>query len=234
MNKKEKYNVAVIGVGAVGVELLKILNQRSFPVDKLRVFARSKRDISVDGKTYHVEAIEKSDFSGIDIALFAGTEGAKGASVTYADKFIEQGAVVIDNGADFRLKADVPLIVPEANNGKVKEHKGLIANPNCTTIQAVVALAGIQKKKGLEKMLLVSFQAVSGAGKSAAQTLWDETKEIITDNKDNDFPEQKSLKKDFSVFGSQIAFNTIPQIGRFRDDGYTSEEQKVIDETRKI
>ncbi len=230
-----KYNVAVIGVGAVGVELLRILKQRKFPIDNLKVFARSERDIRVDGNLYHVESIEKEDFAGTEIALFAGTEGAKGASKLYAHKFIEEGAVVIDNGSDFRLQEDVPLVVPEVNKEKIREHKGLIANPNCTTIQMVVTLAEIYKKVGLKRVILTSFQATSGAGRRAASTLWEETKEIVEKNKESDFNSlSKKLEKKFDVFGNQIVFNVIPQIGDFKELGYTTEEWKVVKETHKI
>ena len=230
-----KKNVAVIGVGAVGAEILKILKERNFSIDNLRVFARSAREIKVGGVSYNVEAIENSDFSGIDIALFAGTEGAKGASVQYATKFIEKGAVVIDNGNDFRLKDDVPLIVPEVNKDKVSTHKGLIANPNCTTIQAVTALGGIFKNFGLSQFILTSFQATSGAGKGAAISLWNETKELVENNKDKDFDNlDKRIKQKPRSFSHQIAFNVIPQIGGFESGGYTSEEMKVVAESRKI
>jgi len=233
MSKKK--NLAVIGVGAVGVEILRILKQRSFPVGNLRVFARSSRDINVDQDTYHVEAIEGAEFSGIDIALFAGTEGEKGASSLYAQKFIEKGAVVIDNGADFRLKSDVPLVVPEANKNAVVKHNGLIANPNCTTIQAIVALCDIHKKFGLDEFILVSFQATSGAGKKACISLWDETKNIVEQNKDRNFDNiDKKISIENPAFGDQIAFNAIPKIGGFDHNGYTSEEMKVVNETKKI
>jgi aspartate-semialdehyde dehydrogenase len=209
----KKYNVAVIGVGAVGVEILRCLGQRNFPINSLRVFARSARDIEVDGIKYRVEAVSEADFDGLDFALFAGTEGEKGASKLYAHKFIEKGTVVIDNGADFRLEKGVPLIVPEVNREKIFTHKGLIANPNCTTIQMVVALAGIYKKLGLKKIILVSFQATSGAGRKAALSLWDQTKEVVEKNKDRDFNLiDKRLKREFDVFVNQIAFNIIPHI----------------------
>ena len=230
-----KFNVAVIGVGAVGVEILRILKERNFPINDLRVFARSSRVIEVDGESFQVEAIEKENFSHIDIALFAGTEGEKGASRLYAHKFINEGAVVIDNGSDFRLKEDVPLIVPEINKEKIFAHRGLIANPNCTTIQMIVSLAGIYKELGLKKIILTSFQATSGAGKKAALSLWEESKKIVEKNKDKEFSEiDKKLKGGFPVFGAQIAFNVIPQIGSFKEENYTTEEWKVVKETHKI
>jgi len=231
----KKFNIAVIGVGAVGVEILRILRERNFPVNNLRVFARSSRTIEVDGEKYQVEAINKENFSHIDIALFAGTEGEKGASRLYAHKFINEGAIVIDNGSDFRLEKDVPLVVPEVNREKIFTHKGLIANPNCTTIQMIVSLAGIYKEVGLKRIILTSFQATSGAGKKAALSLWEESKRIVEKNKDKEFDEiDKKLKEEFPVFGYQIAFNVIPQIGSFKEENYTTEEWKVIKETHKI
>ncbi len=230
-----RFNVAVIGVGAVGVEILRILKERNFPINDLKVFARSSRTIEVDGEKYQVEAIDKENFSHIDIALFAGTEGEKGASCLYAHKFIEEGAVVIDNGSDFRLKEGVPLVVPEVNREKIFTHKGLIANPNCTTIQMIVSLAGIYKEVGLKRIILTSFQATSGAGRKAALTLWEESKKIVEKNKDKEFDKiDKKLKEKFPVFGHQIAFNVIPQIGTFKEENYTTEEWKVIKETHKI
>ncbi|NQT26701.1 aspartate-semialdehyde dehydrogenase [candidate division KSB1 bacterium] len=233
--KNDKVNVAVVGVGAVGIEMLRVLRQRNFPINVLRVFARSAREIKVDGQTLDVEAIEGADYSRIEIALFAGTEGEKGAASLYADKFIKAGAVVIDNGADFRLKEDVPLIVPEANPDAIIGHKGFIANPNCNTIQAIVALAPIHREFGLNKFIVSSYQAASGAGKGAVSGLWEETKELIHANKDKDFDNiQKKLTGEPKGFSHQIAFNVIPQIGSPDKDGYTSEEWKMVHETHKI
>ena len=192
----KKYNVVVIGVGAVGIEMLRVLRQRNFPIGELRVFARSSRDIEVDGQKYQVQAVSPEGFSGIDIALFAGTEGEKGAAVTYASEAIKRGVVVIDNGADFRMDPKVPLVVPEVNaqdvnpvrnwflssssdisNG-VKKHKGIIANPNCSTIQMVVALWPIYKKVGIKRVIVTTFQASSGAGRGAVEQLRKELLEL--------------------------------------------------------
>jgi len=170
----KKYNVAVVGVGVVGIEMLRVLRQRNFPVGNLRVFARSARNIEVDGQNYAVETVSPDSFNGIDIALFAGTEGEKGAAVTYAQEAIKRGAVVIDNGADFRMDPKVPLVVPEVNAKDVKKHKGIIANPNCSTIQMVVALWPIYKKAGIKKIIVTTLQASSGAGKSAVEQLKEE------------------------------------------------------------
>src|SRR4030042_1901844 len=174
----KKYNVAVIGVGGVGIEMLRVLKQRNFPVGELRVFARSARDMEVDGQVYSVKAISPEGFEGIDIALFAGTEGEKGAAVTYAQEAVKRGAVVIDNGADFRMDPNVPLVVPEVNAQDVKKHKGIIANPNCSTIQMVVALWPIYKKAGIKRAVVTTLQASSGAGRSAVEQLKKENIEI--------------------------------------------------------
>lgn len=231
----KKANIGVVGIGAVGVEIIRVIKERKFPFSQLRVFARSPRDTQIDGVTYKVEAIEGADFSGLDIALFAGTEGESGASVLYAQKFVEKGAIVIDNGSDFRLNNEVPLVVPEVNRDQIKKNKGIIANPNCTTIQAIVALGGIYRNFGLEKIVLTSFQAVSGAGKKAGISLWEEAKEIVKKNQDNDFDHLNiRIEGKPACFSEQIAFNVIPQIGSFSEEGYTSEEWKVVNETHKI
>ncbi len=175
----KKYNVCVVGVGAVGIEMLRILRERNFPMGELRIFARSSREIEVDGQKYPVKAISPEGFEGIDIALFAGTEGEKGAAVTYAPEAIRRGTLVIDNGADFRMDPAVPLVVPEVNVKDIKKHKGLIANPNCSTIQMVVALAPIHSIAKIARVIVSSYQAASGAGRGAVEQLWAETQEII-------------------------------------------------------
>jgi len=224
MEKKNKYNVAVVGVGAVGEEMLRVLAQRNFPIDKLRVFARSARDIKVDDKSYSVQQISNDGFNGIDIALFAGTEGEKGAAVTFGPEAVKRGAVVIDNGRDFRMKADVPLVVPEVNADDVKKHKGIISNPNCSTIQLVVAINPIYKAAGLRRVIVCSYQAASGAGRGAIRQLQDEYKSWA---KDGSIPAPSSLPQ-------QIAFNVFPHIGGFEEDDYTNEELKTVRETHKI
>jgi len=231
----KKVSVAVIGVGAVGIEMLRVIKQRNFPFSALRVFARSSREIEVDGDTYQVETLDEADLTAIDIALFAGTEGEKGAAVRYAEKFIDKGAFVIDNGADFRLCDNVPLVVPEANGESITKDTKLIANPNCTTIQMIVALANIYKLFGLKQIILTSFQATSGGGKSAAEELLTQTREVLDNNQGKNLIElDKFVKEKYEVFPDQIAFNVIPKIGGFSDDNYTSEELKVVHETHKI
>ncbi|MFH1867625.1 MAG: aspartate-semialdehyde dehydrogenase [Candidatus Omnitrophota bacterium] len=219
----KRYNVAVVGVGAVGIEMLRVLKQRNFPIDKLKVFARSERDIDVDSIRYHVLKIDAQAFRGIDIALFAGTEGEKGAAVTYSPAAIKEGAVVIDNGADFRMEKDVPLVVPEINPKDAKKHKGIIANPNCCTIQMLIPLWPIHKKLGIKRIVAATYQAVSGAGRSAVNELKAQTKDLL---------EGKEVTA--SAMPQRIAFNVFPHIGGFQDESYTSEEWKTVRETHKI
>lgn len=223
----KKYNIAVVGVGAVGIEMLKVLNERSLPIAEIKVFARSERDIEVDGRIYSVKSISNESFEGIDFALFAGTEGEKGASVTYAGEAIKRGAIVIDNGADFRLKPDVPLVVPEVNPQDIKKHKGLIANPNCSTIQLVVAIWPIYKKVGIKRLVITTFQAASGAGRSAVDQLFKEIEEVVSTHEYRNLKTPKALPQ-------QLAFNLFPQIGNFAEFDYTSEEWKLVKETKKI
>lgn len=225
----KKYNVAVIGVGVVGVEMLRVLKQRNFPIDKLKVFARSARDIQVDGQVHSVEPVSADGFCGIDIALFAGTEGEKGAAVTFAPEAVKRGAVVIDNGADFRMDPKVPLVIPEVNPGDIKKHKGIIANPNCSTIQMVVALNPLHKKYRIKKVIVTTLQASSGAGKSAVEQLNNENSRIAQGG-------FGSVQADGVArsMPQQLAYNCFPHIGSFTDGDYTNEEWKLVNETHKI
>jgi aspartate-semialdehyde dehydrogenase len=225
----KKYNVAVVGVGAVGIEMLRVLKQRDFPIGDLRVFARSARTIEVDGSQYAVEAISADGFNNIDIALFAGTEGEKGAAVTYASEAVKRGAVVIDNGADFRMDPKVPLVVPEVNGKDVKKNKGIIANPNCSTIQMVVALWPIYKKAGLKRVVVTTLQASSGAGKAAVDQLNEETSIIAKGG----FGSVQANAANKSM-PQQLAYNVFPHIGSFVEDDYTNEEWKLVRESHKI
>jgi len=227
--KKSKYNIAVVGVGVVGIEMLRVLKQRNFPVGQLKVFARSERDINVDGEIYSVEPITPDGFNGIDIALFAGTEGEKGASLTFAAQAVKRGAVVIDNGADFRMDPKVPLVVPEVNARDVKKHKGIIANPNCSTIQMVVALWPIYKKAGIKRIIVTTLQASSGAGKQAVEQLNEETS-LIAQGEFKSVQAQAVNK----YMPQQLAYNCFPHIGSFVDGSYTNEEWKLVKETHKI
>jgi len=225
----KKYNVAVVGVGVVGIEMLRVLKQRNFPVNELRVFARSERDIEVDGIKYSVQPISAEGFNGIDIALFAGTEGEKGAAVTFATEAVERGAVVIDNGADFRMDPKVPLVVPEVNPKDALKHKGIIANPNCSTIQLVVALSPIHKKVGIKRVIVTTLQASSGAGKGAVEQLKEELSAIASGGFENINVDIKNKS-----MPQQLGYNVFPHIGAFAECDYTSEEWKIVKETHKI
>lgn len=224
LTKKAAYNIAVVGVGAVGAEMLKVLRERRFPIAKLTVLARSARTVDLDGVRYDVRAVSPEAFHQQDIVLFAGTEGEKGAAVTFAQEAIRRGGVVIDNGADFRMDPSVPLVVPEVNREDLKTHRGLIANPNCSTIQMVVALAPIHRVVRLTRIVVASYQAASGAGRQAADELKAQT---AAASQGKPLPAPQALPQ-------RIAFNVIPQIGPFEELGYTSEEWKLIKETPKI
>lgn len=220
----KKFNVAVVGVGAVGEEMLRVLMQRNFPANEIRVFARSDRKIMVDGRSFDVKTTTPESFEDIHFALFAGTEGEKGAAVTFAADAVTAGAVVIDNGADFRMDPKVPLVVPEVNAEDLKKHNGIIANPNCSTIQMVVALTPIHKKFGLKRIIASTYQAVSGSGRSAI---------VQTEEEYRAWADGRSFDGK-QVMDQQVAFNLFPHIGGFRDDGFTSEEMKMVYETHKI
>jgi aspartate-semialdehyde dehydrogenase len=217
------YNVAVVGVGAVGEEMLKVLAERNFPAKNIKVLARSPRRITVAGRDYCVEETTAQSFENVDIALFAGTEGEKGAAVRYAEEAIGRGAVVIDNGSDFRMRADVPLVVPEVNADALDTHHGLIANPNCSTAQLVVALKPLHDAARVRRVIISTYQAVSGAGNGGVSELEAQNAAIVN-----------NLKGESTVFPVQIAGNVIPQIGGFDGFGYSTEEMKLVHETRKI
>ncbi len=224
MIKKDKYTVAVVGAtGAVGKEMVKVLEERRFPVGKLRLFA-SKRSagetMSYMGEDHTVELLQDDVFEGIDIALFSAGEKI---SLAFAPKAAKSGAVVIDNSSAFRMVDDVPLVVPEVNPDAVGRHKGIIANPNCSTIQMVVALKPLHDKAIIKRIVVTTFQAVSGKGKEAMDELFEQTKAIMT------FQDPV-----VEVFPYQIAFNCLPHIDVFLDNGYTKEEMKMVYETRKI
>jgi aspartate-semialdehyde dehydrogenase len=207
------YTVAVVGAGLVGERLVAELRRRDFPLKELRVLARSARRAVLAGETFEVGEAEPDAFEGVDIAFFAGTEGEKGAAVQLAPDAISRGAIVIDNGSDFRLDPEVPLVVPEVNAEVLEAHKGIIANPNCSTIQLVVTLAPIAREFGLKKVVVSTYQAVSGAGRSGVDALengWED------------------------AFPRPISGNAIPLIGGVGEDGYTTEEKKMKEESRKI
>ena len=220
-----EYNVAIVGAGVVGREMLRVLAEHHFPAREVRVLARSERTLTVDGREYAVQATTPEAFEGIDIALFAGTEGEKGAAVTFGPEAVRRGAVIIDNGADFRMRPNVPLVVPEVNAEALKWHEGIIANPNCSTAQLVLALKPLHDAVRVTRVLIATYQAVSGAGGAAAEELKDQNVALSGG---------RAITQPGPAFPVQIAANVIPQIGGFDEAGYTSEEMKLVHETHKI
>ena len=224
LKKKDKYVVAVVGAtGAVGNEMIAILEERNFPVEKLRLFASERsegRTLEFNNKSVPVEVLTDKVFDGIDIALFsAGGDRSK----EFAPAAAKAGCIVIDNSAAWRMDPEVPLVVPEVNPDDVDWNKGIIANPNCSTIQMVVALKPIHDAAKIKRVVVTTFQSVSGTGKKAMDELLNQTKDLLN------FVEIKP-----AVYPHQIAFNCIPQIDVFMENGYTKEEIKMIDETKKI
>ncbi|TKC59388.1 aspartate-semialdehyde dehydrogenase [Bacteroidales bacterium] len=219
-------NVAIVGAsGAVGQELLKVLDEQNFPVDNLRLFGSPRSagsEYEFCGKRVVVELLSKdSDFSGIDIAF---TSAGAGTSKEYADVITRHGAVMIDNSSAFRMDADVPLVVPEVNGEDALDRpRNIIGNPNCTTIQMVVALKPIHDLSPIRRVHVATYQAASGAGAAAMQELINQYKELADGN-------APTIEK----FAYQLAFNLIPHVDVFTENGYTKEEMKMYNETRKI
>src|SRR5215204_732069 len=209
----EGYTVAIVGAGLVGDRLIAELRRRDFPMKELRILARSARAAVLAGETFEVGVAEPEAFEGVDFAFFAGTEGEKGAAVQLADEAISRGAIVIDNGSDFRLDPKVPLVVPEVNAAALEDHEGLIANANCSTTQMVVTLAPLAREFGLKKVVVSTYQAVSGSGRGGVEALEGEGE---------------------GIYPKHISGNAIPLIGSIGEDGRTTEETKMVQETRKI
>ncbi|HSV95678.1 MAG TPA: aspartate-semialdehyde dehydrogenase [Spirochaetota bacterium] len=220
----KKYNVVILGAtGAVGIEFRKILLERKFPIDSIRFLGSSTvgKQIEFGGRTVTVEAVGDDSFKGYDIGLFSA--GAS-ISVQVARKAAESGCVVIDNSSAWRMEPDVPLVVPEVNPDDVDWNKGIIANPNCSTIQMVVALKPIHDYARIKRIVVSTYQAVSGTGLKAIKELEIQVKDIV----------QERPISQRKVYAHQIAFNAIPHIDVFLPNGYTKEEMKMVNETRKI
>ena len=226
----KKYRIAILGAtGAVGQEFLNLIEERRFPFSELRLLASSRsagKKIAFMGKEYTVEEATPDSFNGIDIALFAG--GAAGKDL--APHAVKAGAVVIDNSSTFRMDPEVPLVVPEVNPEAIKKHKGIIANPNCSTIIMVMGLKPLYDLAKIRRVVVSTYQAVSGAGKEGMAEL-DEQVAALSAGKE---AKASILPVGKLPMHYQIAFNLIPQIDVFMDNLYTKEEMKMIDETKKI
>lgn len=231
MAVRNAFHVAVLGAtGAVGQQMLKTLEDRDFPISKLSLLSSARsagKKIKFKGKEYIVEEAKPESFEGVDIALFSA-----GGSVSkeLAPEAVKRGAIVVDNTSAFRMDENTPLVVPEVNEADLHNHNGIIANPNCSTIQMVVALKPILDKYGLKKVIVSTYQAVSGSGAQAVEELYNQTKAIM--NNEGFEPKILPVKSDKKHY--QIAFNAIPQIDKFEENGYTFEEMKMINETKKI
>jgi aspartate-semialdehyde dehydrogenase len=205
--------------------MVRVLRERDFPAGEIRILARSERDEEVAGETFHVLPASPEAFEGLDFAFFAGTEGAKGASQTYGWDAVARGVTVIDNGDDFRMDARVPLVIPEVNADALTAHQGFVANPNCSTIIALMALGPLHKAFGIRRFVASTYQSVSGTGRGAIAELEQQAHQHAAG---------EPLTGE--VYPHTIAFNVLPQIGSLKDTmpGYTSEEAKMLFETRKI
>lgn len=220
----KEYKVAIVGAtGMVGQEFIKVLEQRSFPMSSIRLLASERsagKKLFVAHREVEVNEAMPESFRGIDIALFsAGSETSRYLSPLAA----QLGAVVIDNSSAFRMTDSVPLVVPEVNAEDIEWHKGIIANPNCSTIQMAVALYPLHKANPIKRVIATTFQAVSGTGAAAVEELTTQAKQVLLG--------QDTVPH---VYPHQIAFNVLPEIDIFLDNGYTKEEWKMVEETRKI
>ncbi|MDI6891692.1 MAG: aspartate-semialdehyde dehydrogenase [Actinomycetota bacterium] len=220
----KEYNVAIVGAtGVVGEEMRKILEERNFPVANLKLLASARsagRRLTFRRTGILVEELSAGSFKGVDIALFSA-----GATVSreFAPLAVKAGALVIDNSSAFRMEPDVPLVVPEVNPEKAREHKGIIANPNCSTIQMVMVLKPLHARSRIRRVVVSTYQAVSGTGKGAVRELLGQSKAVLSGE-----PAR------VEVYPHQIAFNLLPHIDVFLENAYTKEEMKMVNETRKI
>jgi len=223
-NKKQKYNVGIVGAtGAVGRRMLTTLEERNFPVDRLVLLASPRsagQTFKFRGQSVPVEILTENSFAGLDFALFSA--GAT-VSLKYAPLAVKAGCIVIDNSSAFRMEKNIPLVVPEVNPDAIPEQPGIIANPNCSTIQMVVALHPIHVRYRIKRVVVSTYQSVSGSGQKAIAELTTQTISVL---------ENKATE--VQVYPHQIAFNCLPHIDIFLENGYTKEEMKMVNETRKI
>jgi aspartate-semialdehyde dehydrogenase len=219
------YRVGVLGAtGLVGTTILGVLGERDFPVAELVPFASERsvgKQIEWNGSILECRALSEESIGGLDIVL---SSAGGSVSAEWAPRLVEEGAVVVDNTSHFRMRDDVPLVVAEVNPDALEGHAGIVANPNCSTMQMVVALKPLRDEAGIERLVVSTYQAVSGTGRGAVDELLDQSRALLADRD----PEA-------AVYPHRIAFNALPQAGSFADgDDHTGEERKLIDETRKI
>jgi aspartate-semialdehyde dehydrogenase len=231
MSTQMLFNVAVVGAtGAVGEQIRKLLEQRNFPIATLKLLSSARSagtTIEFKGKQITVEEATPESFRGVDIALVSAGGDVSKALIPHA---VEHGAVCIDNTSAYRMDPETPLVVPEVNIDKISEHKGIIANPNCSTIQMVAALKPLYDRYGISRIIVSTYQAVSGAGASAINEMLRQSSEVLAGND----PKPAMLPVSSLPVKHQIAFNVIPQIDKFHENGFTLEEMKMILETKKI
>ena len=231
MSNQKLYNVAVVGAtGAVGEQIIKILETRNFPINNVKFLSSARsagKKLTFKGQEYVLEEAKPESFDGVEIALFsAGGDVSK----VLAPEAAKRGAVCIDNTSAFRMDPNTPLVVPEVNPEQIKEHNGIIANPNCSTIQMVAALKPLHDRYTIKRIIVSTYQAVSGAGARAIQETLRQTRAVL---------DEQEVNPDVLPVGGlpvkhQIAFNAIPQIDKFTENGYTYEEMKMTNETKKI
>lgn len=231
MSNKKSYNIAIVGAtGAVGQNIITFIEEKPFSIGDIKLLS-SKRSagnkVNVNGKELIVEEAQETSFEDVDIAFFSAGGSVSEALIPAA---IKSGAIAIDNTSAFRMDKDVPLVVPEVNANHLQKNTGLIANPNCSTIQMVAALKPVQEKLGLNKIIVSTYQAVSGAGLAAEEELVNQTEQFL---------QEKEMTAEVLPAGGDkkhypIAFNALPQIDLFEENGYTKEEMKMINETKKI
>ncbi|MBP1968051.1 aspartate-semialdehyde dehydrogenase [Virgibacillus natechei] len=231
MTEKTTYNIAVVGAtGAVGQKIIQLLEDKNFPINELKLLSSERsagKKVQFKQNELTVEVAAPESFAGVDIAFFSA-----GGSVSkkLAPEAVKHGAVVVDNTSAYRMDDEVPLVVPEVNKSDIKSHKGIIANPNCSTIQMVAALKPLQDVYGIDRVIVSTYQAVSGAGEAANDELVKQTKQFIA----NEEMEAELLPVSGDKKHFPIAFNALPQIDVFQENGYTFEEMKMINETKKI
>jgi len=231
----KEYNVAIMGAtGAVGTQLMSILAQRKFPVKKLKLLASVRsagKKLLFNGKELIVEELSHSSFKDVDIVL---SSAGGSTSEEFLPSAVKAGAICIDNTSAFRMDSKVPLVVPEVNSHAIKNHKGIIANPNCSTIQMLVALAPIHKVAQIKRIVVSTYQAVSGAGQSKINELERQVFHMAQRKSFQGISQHSIGSESIKEFDSQILFNLIPQIDVFTENGYTKEEMKMVNETKKI